>query len=65
MVAGDLTELVQDALLVEGRGLVVPRVDRVQVLPFRLMTHAVTLLWSGDREGNILDGAMIPPSVTF
>jgi len=67
MVPCDLAELVQDPALLGARGLGVAGMDRFQVFPFALAAHDAILLRPvvADQEGNILNGATIPPSVTL
>jgi hypothetical protein len=67
MVASHLTELVEDLPLLRAPGLPVALIDRLNVLPFRVRTHASCLHRPGTVTspmarrfplGNILDGAI-------
>ena len=67
MVAGHLSELVEDLPLLRSPGLPIALIDRLDVLPFRGRTHAGCLHRPGTVTspmarrfplGNILDGAI-------
>jgi len=65
VVAGHVTELVQDPLLLTPTRVLVTGVDRFQVLPSPLSTHDGYPPLLVPVEGNISNGATIDLSVTF